>query len=76
MDPPMAKRDEKGNIVTAPETLKLLYLETYKKRLRQRTMKEEYLDIYFLKSELWEWRLREMRTIKTPPWNMSKWNGE
>ena len=71
VDPPMAKRDEKGNIVTAPETLKRLYLETYKKRLRQRTMKEEYLDIYFLKSELWAWRLREMRTIKTPPWNMS-----
>ena len=65
----MAKHDSEGNLITAPETLKKLYLETYKKRLSHRTMKEDYLDIFFLKTELWESRLENIKKIKTPPWN-------
>ena len=64
-DPPMAKCDNMGNIITAPETLKKLYLETYRKRLRQRTMKDEYLDIYLLKTELWGARLNMLRNTKS-----------
>ena len=70
-DPPMAKYDSKGNLITAPETLKKLYLETYRKRLSHRTMKEDYLDILYLKTELWESRLENLKKIKTPPWNMT-----
>ena len=51
-DPPMAKLDEAGNIITAPESLKKLYIETYKKRLRNREIKKEYEDIFILKNEL------------------------
>ena len=67
-DPPMAKKDEKGNIITAPEALKHLYLETYRKRLRQREMKSDYMDIYFLKSELLNSRLQYPKRRKTPLW--------
>ena len=41
MDPPMAKLDEKGNLITAPNALKALYLEHYVKRLQHRTIKED-----------------------------------
>jgi hypothetical protein len=33
-------------------------------------MKEDYLDIYFLKTDLWISRLATIKEIKTPAWNM------
>ena len=71
-DPPMAKYDDKGNLITSHAALKDLYLNTYKNRLRHREMKNEYLDIFFLKSELWKSRIENMRKIKTPPWDMKQ----
>ena len=69
-DPPMAKRDEKGNLISSPLALKQLYLDTYSKRLAHREMKPEYMDIYFLKSELWKSRLANLKNIKSPKWSM------
>ena len=71
-DPPMAKHDRAGNIVTAPQVLKKLYLETYVDRLKHREMKPELMDVYFLKKELWMSRLNNIQMIKTPPWNHDK----
>jgi hypothetical protein len=51
-DPPMAKKNEAGILITNPNLLKKLYLETFKHRLRQREMKTEYMDVFFLKTEL------------------------
>ena len=68
-DPPMAKHDERGNIITAPSALKQLYIETYQERLKQREMKDEYLDVFCLKTELWMSRISILRTVKKPPWN-------
>lgn len=73
-DPPMAKKDKNGNLVSAPGSLKNLYLETYKNRLRHRKMKEEYLDVFYLKSELWRNRFANITDIKTPPWEMKHLN--
>ena len=67
-DPPMAKKDDKGNLITSPELLKNLYLKTYQDRLRSREMKIELSDIFFLKEELWASRLIELRNQTTPPW--------
>ena len=53
VDPPMAKNDEIGNLITAPEAIKNLYVRTYQDRLRNRQMKPELMDVYFLKTELW-----------------------
>ena len=71
-DPPMAKHDKEGNLVTAPESLKKLYLQTYTERLSHREMKADYLDIYFLKSELWSSRLANIKKIKSPDWDMDQ----
>ena len=70
MDPPMAKVNEKGMLVTAPNLLKDLYLRTYKHRLRQRMIKTEYFDIFFLKNELWESRMIELIHSKSEPWSL------
>ena len=71
-DPPMAKHDNEGNIITAPQTLKNLYLETYIERLKHREMKPELMDVFFLKSELWLSRLQNLKQKTTPEWNMDE----
>ena len=68
-EPVMAKKDKYGNIITAPEALKKLYVETYTERLRNRDMSPELMNIYFLKKELWECRNEEMKYKKTDAWN-------
>ena len=70
-DPPMAKRDSEGNIITAPSQLKTLYMETYKHRLRHRDMSAKYEDILHLKTELWELRLINLKKKVTAPWKIS-----
>ena len=69
VDPPMAKKDAKGNVITAPHLLKKLYLDTYKDRLRHRDMKQEFEQVYYLKTELWDRRLEWLRTVKSPNWS-------
>ena len=41
-DPPTTKKDDYGNLITAPQALKNLYLITYKNRLEHRKMNERY----------------------------------
>ena len=50
----MAKRDKNGNLITYPNLLKKLYVDTYKERLKIREIKPELLDLYFLKSEFFD----------------------
>ena len=71
-DPPMAKKNESGQLITAPDLLKNLYFKTYKQRLRERPMKPEFLDIFMLKTELWESRLRELSAKKSDPWTIEE----
>ena len=67
-DPPKAKVDKDGNLVTAPNLLRKLYLETYINRLKHRKMKKDLLDIYDLKMDLWSSRLTVLNNRKTSPW--------
>ena len=73
-DPPMAKKDRGGNLVTAPLPLKKLYLETYRERLSHRPMKKEFEDIYQLKTLLWELRYEDVKDVKSAPWDMANLN--
>ena len=67
-DPPMAKKDSGGNLVTAPLPLKNLYIETYKNGLAHRQMKSEYTDIFELKSLLWKLRYENATSLPPGPW--------
>ena len=69
-DPPMAKRDKNGTLITSPQLLKNLFLETYKDRLRPREIKSELEDLFCLKSELWDLRLKELEAVKSKLWTI------
>ena len=71
-DPPMAKKDSFGNLVSEPDQLRKLYISHYKHRLRHREMDKEFCDLYEMKSQLWECRLQELRGKVTAPWKLSE----
>ena len=70
----MAKHDKEGNIITAPEGIKNLYIDTYKERLRNRIMKPELMDLFFLKSELWAYRNIELKEKVSKSWTQEDLN--
>ena len=68
IDPPMAKLDKHGNLITAPEVLKKLYLETYVDRLKHRDVEPGCESNYLKKVELWNMRFNYLRNRKTEDW--------
>ena len=70
-DPPMAKKDDKGNLITAVQPLKKLYLDTYVHRLRHRPIREELHDLFKLKNYLWEGRLEQLKRNVSKPWTLT-----
>ena len=69
---PVAKRNNCGQIITNPETLKKLYMETYSQRLRHRPIKEEFVDLKHLKETLFSLRLKLSKLTKSKPWSESQ----
>ena len=65
IDPPMAKRDKNGDLVSNPETLKQLYVDTYKDRLRHRIISTGYEDLEKQKTFLFNLRLFLSKTKKS-----------
>ena len=68
MDPPMAKQDKYGNLITTPEALKKLYLETYVDRLNHREIKPDMKNHYLKKMELWNMRFSHLKSQITDDW--------
>ena len=71
-DPPLAKRNENGDLITSPNNLKQLYLDTYRHRLRHRTMDSKHCDILDLKTELWARRFEDLKVKVSNPWSISQ----
>ena len=69
IDPPSAKVDKNGALVTSQNMLNELYLNTYIERLSPNEESEEIGDILKLKNELWKIRSRLMRDNKTEKWS-------
>ena len=70
--PPMAKKDKFGNLITSAEPLKQLYLQTYIHRLRNRPMKDDMVELKKLKTDLWEGRLELSKKRKSKPWTLKQ----
>ena len=70
-DPPMIKRDENGSLISTPQSLKILYLTTYKKRLSRREMSPVFKHIFDLKTSLWTSRLTNIEKIQSKEWTHS-----
>ena len=68
-DPPMAKIDKYGKLITSHKELKELYLKTYTERLEHRKMEKKFDEIFLLKNKLWDWRYSECLKFKTPLWS-------
>jgi hypothetical protein len=71
VDPPMAKRDKYGTLISAPSLLKKLYLDTYTERLRNREIRPEITDLYEMKCELWNLQFEALKSRKSRPWEVS-----
>ena len=69
-DPPTAKKDAFGNLITSHTALKNLYLQTYINRLEHRKMKEKYQNIMDLKTELWDLRLESLKKKEAVLWTL------
>ena len=67
---PTGKKNARGQIITSPEGLKDLYLETYTKRLRHRPIMEDLKEIKQLKEKLFYLRLEICKRTKSNPWKM------
>ena len=67
---PTGKKNMAGQIITNPEALKLLYLNTYKHRLRHRPMQDDLKEIKELKDTLFYLRLDIAKQSKSEPWTM------
>ena len=68
-DPPMAKYDEQGKLVTNPKALKSLYINHYRQRLEHRPIKARYLENFEKKEYLWKLRFEQLKDNKTVEWS-------
>ena len=71
-DPPTAKLDSKGNLITNYTALKSLYEETYKNRLLSKPPLPSYEQVMYLKDYLFNLRCKLSVKTKSKPWNGSQ----
>ena len=74
IDPPAAKKDEEGNLVTNKEELENLYLRTYQRRLQPNPVSEEFQELKMLKEYLLDIQLKLARTKVTKDWTLDDLN--
>ena len=67
---PVAKVDSSGRLVSDPEELKKLYIETYIHRLRKRPIRPEFKELEQLKLELFNKRMKIVKLQKYELWNL------
>ena len=68
---PVAKKNMQGQIISNPDVLKELYLETYVHRLRHRPIRADFSYLKQLKETLFELRLKLVKSRKSKPWSES-----
>ena len=72
LDPPSAKRDHAGKLVSDPDELESLYLKTYRERLTPNEVPENLKKTEELKNVLFSLRLQAAGKVKTLDWSMEK----
>ena len=70
IDPPAAKKDVDGNLVTKKNELETLYLETYQARLTPNSISEDLVELKQLKEYLFEIRKRLAAEEVTKDWTI------
>ena len=72
IDPPTATCDVYGNLATPDTAIRSLALETYRKRLENRQIKDDLIHIQKDKEELCKQRLKLAKKNKIPTWTMTQ----
>ena len=70
IDPPAAKKDKWGNLVTGKEALENLYIETYRDRLKPNPISEGLEDLKYLKEYLFMLRSLYASKRVSEDWKM------
>ena len=70
-DPPAAKKDKYGNLISDKEGLEALYINTYRERLKPSTILEGLEDLKDLKEYLFKLRFKYASKIISNPWQMN-----
>ena len=70
IDPPAAKKDETGSLVTDRKELENLYLETYKSRLTPNNMSEDLEELKSLKEYLFSIRRQLAKREVSENWTL------
>ena len=68
---PVGKKNIKNQLITNPDELKELYLETFQHRLRQRPAQPGFESLLQSQEELFKLRLELAKQKKTAPWKMT-----
>ena len=68
-EPPMAKKDRHGNLVTEKSLLEKLYLETYIERLKPNKIENNLKSLEKLKEFLFEIRYENCKTERSNDWS-------
>ena len=71
---PVAKKNYKGKIVSAPKDIKNLLAMEYKNRLRTRPMRPDLLALRKRRQKIFKMKLKLSQTKKSPDWNMNDLN--
>ena len=66
-DPPTAMMDPFGNLLTSPEAINKVSLDTFTERLQKRVIKDDLVSLQKEKEELCQLRLKEARKKKSAP---------
>ena len=74
IEPPAAKKDEHGNLVTDREALGDLYLQTYKQRLQPNPISEKYGELKTLKEYLFEIEMKLSKSRISKFWSIKDLN--
>ena len=70
MDPPAAKKDEFGNLVTDREELEDLYIPTYQNRLQPNPISDKYVELKNLKEYLFNIELKLSKSQISKSWSI------
>ena len=69
-EPPMAKKDSKGNLISDKSLLEKLYLDTYVNRLKPNKMASGLEDLEELKEYLFKLRYENCKAKKSKDWSV------
>ena len=70
-DPPCAKKDRNGDLVSNKDDLEKLYIETYEERLKPNEVKEDILELKELKEYLFKINYELAKEKKEKDWNLN-----